>query len=61
MFSLFEVNFDMLRLFFQLWVASLVAYPIIWLLVKNGIPQGTANAIGIAAGVIYFIIKIIAR
>lgn len=49
------------RLFFQLWVASLVAYPIIWLLVKNGIPQGTSNAIGITAGVIYFIIKIIAR
>ena len=49
------------RLFFQLWVASLVAYPIIWLLVKNGISQGTSNAVGITAGVFYFIIRIIAR
>ncbi len=51
----------MLRLFFQLWVAYLVAYPIIWLLAKNGMLQGTANAIGIIAGVIYFVIKVIGR
>ena len=49
------------RSIFQLWVASLIAYPIIFFLGKNGVPQGTANAIGITCGVFYFIWVILTR